>query len=91
MIDNPEIPEPEKAPPEEKTPLADRPQPDPHMNGNGSEGSPQISLDQERLIKWMQATDKELKILQLTQFILCAAIITLIATRVKPQSIPKAP
>ena len=82
MIENPEIPDPQKSPPDE--PKADaKPDGEPSLNGNGT-----IQMDQDKLIAWIQATDKELKIMRLTQLVLCGAVLMLIVTVAKPKGIP---
>ena len=84
MIDNPEIPEPERAPSAEDKPV-DAPAGQPHLNGNGGDTQPVYDNDQfnEKLIAWMKATDKELKLLKINQLILAGAVLFVLVTTAK--------
>jgi len=79
--DAPEIPEPQRAPSEQPSQSA----PDPATNGNGmTDPAPTpMPLDAEKLIEWMQATDKEIKMLRITQLAVCGAVLILVFTTAK--------
>lgn len=93
MDDKPEIPEPERAPSPEDKPL-DEPVGQPHLNGGaGGYIPPPQHLDNEKLIAWMKATDKELKLLKINQLVLSAAVLFLLFASAKglKGGVPKLP
>jgi len=75
-MESPEIPEPQKAAGSTEKPTP----PDPALNGNGMTDKPEpaLSVDTGQLVQWMEATDKELKILRIQGLVLSAALIALI-------------
>lgn len=82
-MDKPELPEPDKAPTgaEKDTP------PDPKANGNGGtpiNGEQPMYLSTDKLIEWMEATDKELKLLRIQGAILTVALVVVIFA-IKPK------
>lgn len=95
MIDNPEIPEPERAPSPGDAPPRPMDQPvGPELNGNGGSGGfvPPQPIDPEKMIAWMKATDKELKMLKVNQLILCGAVLFVLFAGAKGiKGIPKLP
>lgn len=83
MNDIPDIPDPQKAP-------ADQPTPEPTSAGpesNGAEPNNKMPPGQDKFIQWVEATDKELKMIKLTQLVLCGAVLMLIVISAKPKSI----
>lgn len=79
-LGNPELPEPEKAPPGEDIPPT-QPQDspvDPSLNGNGGgtyqPPQGQAAVDMEKLVQWMKHTDKQLVMLTFGQVALAAAV-----------------
>lgn len=88
-MDAPEIPDPQKSPKDEPQNLPPA-NGEPHMNGNGTPGTVP-NIDPEKLIEWMKATDKEIKMVRIGQVVLCAAVILLLVTSAKSFKVPTAP
>lgn len=78
--EKPEIPDPQAAPDK----------PDPTANGSAP-GNPEqaVFLDNEKLIQWMKATDKQIRLLTLGQVAVSAAVLFLLFTATKGAAVPK--
>ena len=86
--DKPQMPEPEKKSTGDIPPAAE--------NGTGDiPHNPVLppQVDTEKLILWMQATDKQIKMLTVGQIILCAAVIGVIfiSAKVQPPAVKPVP
>jgi hypothetical protein len=78
-LDRPEIPEPEKKTPEDMP--AD---PEGGVNGNGPTEIPEsLYLDNEKLIEWMKATDRQIKLLTTGQLLIAGSVMLLLFISVK--------
>jgi uncharacterized membrane protein len=86
-MDTPEIPQPDKAPAGEA-----KPQGQSSQNGNGGSAPKQAppQLDAEKLVKWIEATDKELKMIRIGNLILTGTVLFLLFTAAKPKVVPSA-
>jgi hypothetical protein len=87
-METPEIPDPQNAPSEEGAGTAAQGQPG--MNGNGGAPHGPEKLDNEKLIEWIKATDKEIKMLRIGQLVLGGAILMLLITSAKAAKVPTA-